>query len=251
MDADQALLTALGNRLREARHATGLSVSELAHQAGVSRRYVTEAEAGRANLSLLKLASLARSLGLPLGELCDLPLAAGRWERVALVGLRGAGKSSVGRELARLLECPFVELDRRIEERSGLSIAEIFDLSGVETWRRLEREELERVLAGGQRQVLATGGSIVTAPATFARLRDACRTVWLKASPEAHLARVLDQGDKRPMEGRPRALEELRSLLSQRERLYARCEFQVDTDGRSVRQVARWIAENAVGQRTS
>ena len=244
MDANQALLSALGARLREARKASGLSVSDLALQAGLSRRYVTEAEAGRANLSLLKLANLARALGLPLGELCDLPLAAGRWERIALVGLRGAGKSSVGRELARRLECPFVELDRRIEERSGLPLGELFDLSGSETYRRIEREVLEAVLAEGQRQVIAPGGSIVNAPSTYARLRDACRTVWLKASPESHLARVMNQGDQRPMQGRPRALDELRALLEQRQRLYGRCEFQVDTDGKSISQVASWIEDH-------
>ena len=246
MDADQALLSALGQRLREARLGTGLSVSDLALNAGLSRRYVTEAEAGRANLSLLKLSHLARALGLPLGELCDLPLAAGRRERIALVGLRGAGKSSVGRELAKRLECPFVELDQRIESRAGMRMAELFDLSGTETYRRLERESLERVLAEGQRQVLAPGGSIVNAPGTFARLRDACRTVWLKASPESHLARVVNQGDARPMEGRPRALDELRALLDQRRRMYARCEFVVDTDGKTVDQVADWIGEQVL-----
>ena len=183
MDPEQVLLSALGQRLREARLGVPLTVSDLAHAAGLSRRYVTEAEAGRANLSLLKLASLARALGLPLGELCDLPLASGRHERIALVGLRGAGKSSVGRELARRLECPFVELDRRIEEHSGLRIGELFDLSGTETYRRFERETLEQVLSEGQRQVVATGGSIVNAPSTFARLRDACRTVWLARFP--------------------------------------------------------------------
>ncbi len=246
MQSDQALLHVFGQRLRQAREAEGLSLSELAETAGLSRRYVTEAEAGRGNLSLLKLAALARALHLPLSELCDLPLAQGRMERIALVGLRGAGKSSVGRELARRLECPFVELDRRIEERAGLGMEALFDLSGSETYRRLEREVLEQVLSEGGRQVIATGGSIVTAPSTFARLRDACRTVWLQAAPESHLQRVLAQGDQRPMQGRPRALEELRALLAGRQRLYARCELHVPTDGRSVPEIAAWIAERVL-----
>ncbi len=242
MQSDQALLTFFGQRLRAAREAEGFSVSDLADTAGLSRRYVTEAEAGRANLSLLKLAALARALHMPLAELCDLPLAQGRLERIALVGLRGAGKSSVGQALAQRLECPFVELDRRIEERAGLGMGELLDLSGSETYRRLEREVLEQVLSEGGRQVIATGGSIVSAPGTFARLRDACRTVWLQAEPESHLQRVLAQGDQRPMQGRPRALEELRSLLASRQRLYARCEMHVPTDGRSVQEIAGWIA---------
>ena len=246
MPSDQALLARFGHRLRSARESEGLAVSELADLAGLSRRYVTEAEAGRANLSLLKLAALARALHLPLAELCDLPLAQGRLERVALVGLRGAGKSTVGRELARRLECPFVELDRRVEERAGLGMGELLDLSGTETYRRLEREVLEQVLSEGGRQVIATGGSIVTAPGTFGRLRDACRTVWLQAEPENHLQRVLAQGDQRPFEGRPRALEELRALLAGRQRLYGRCEWHVRTDDRTPEEVAAWIESHVL-----
>ena len=209
----------------------------------LSRRYVTEAEAGRANLTLLKLASLARTLALPLAELCDLPLAPGRRERIALVGLRGAGKSSVGRALALALEAPFVELDERVETLAGMSLAELFDLQGATTFRRLEAEALEAVLGEGERSVIAPGGSIVAAPATFARLRDATRTVWLTASPEEHLERVLAQGDRRPMEGRPRALDELRAILERRREHYARCELVVETSGRDVPGVVRAIVD--------
>ncbi len=226
---DNLLLRALGQRLRMEREQRGFTVTELAECADLSRRYVTEAEAGRANLTVLKLAQLAAALGLPLRDLCDLPTAGGRTERVALIGLRGAGKSSVGAALARSLEVPFVELDERIERLAGLSLAAIFDLQGTEGYRAFEREALEEVLAEGQRVVIATGGSIVASAETYARLRSTCRTVWLSARPEEHLQRVLDQGDHRPMEGHPRALDELREILDRREGRYAMADRHLPT----------------------
>jgi len=247
MRTEQALLTELGQRLRTAREAAGLSGAELARRAEVSRRTVTEAEAGRANLSVLKLARLARVLRAPLAELCDLPLGALRGERLALVGLRGAGKSTVGRQVALALEAPFVELDERVEALAGMSLAELFDLRGAETYRRLEREALEEVLSEGGRQVIATGGSIVQDDGTFSRLREACHTVWLRATPEEHLERVLDQGDRRPTEGRPRAMEELREILGRRAPRYALCERAVDTSDRAPEQVAHEVLAGLAG----
>lgn len=234
---EQALLSTLGGRLRALREQRSLTVTELADRAGVSRRYITDAEAGRANLSILKLARIARPLRASLSDICDLPSLGTQGERIALIGLRGAGKSTLGRELAQRLEVPFVELDERIERRAGLSLAAIFDLQGVETYRRLEREALEEVLAEGQRQVIATGGSIVTSPATYERLREACRTVWLRAAPEHHLQRVLDQGDHRPIDGHPRALEELREILDRRSELYALALDHVETSERAASDV--------------
>ena len=220
-----------------------VTVTELAERAGLSRRYVTEAEAGRANLTVLKLARIASALRLPLGDLCDLPEFGPPTERVALVGLRGAGKSTVGRLLAKELEVPFVELDERVERRAGLSLAAIFDLQGVETYRRYEREALEEVLSEGQRQVIATGGSIVTSDATYARLRESCRTVWLQAAPEEHLQRVLDQGDHRPVEGHPRALDELREILERRGGLYALADRRIRTSERTPEDVVGDLTE--------
>lgn len=240
---DKALLRELGRKLRSERQRVGWTVTELAERGGVSRRYVTEAEAGRANLSVLKLAALARALRVPLGRLCDLTCARPALERVALVGLRGAGKSTLGRELARDLEVPFVELDERIERRAGLSLAAIFDLEGVEAYRRLEREALEEVLGEGQRMVIATGGSIVTSGGTWDRLRESCLTIWLQAAPELHLQRVLDQGDHRPVDGHPRALDELKEILERRSDLYAMADEHVETSGRTPEEVVRTIAE--------
>ena len=200
---------------------------------------MTEAEAGRANLSIAKLHALSSALDVRLAELVDVDVSAARGGRIALVGLRGAGKSSVGRKLALALEVPFVELDRRVEERAGLSLASIFELHGAAFFRQLEAEALEAVLAEGERLVLAAGGSIVASPATFARLRQTCHTVWLRAQAEDHYRRVVAQGDPRPMRGRPRALEELRAILEQRTRDYARCELEIDTSRLQVDEVVQ------------
>jgi XRE family aerobic/anaerobic benzoate catabolism transcriptional regulator len=181
----QGFLSRLGAVLRERREARGLALAELARQARVSRRYLTEAEAGRANVTVGVLLRIAGPLGTtPAALLADAEEQ--QSERIALLGLRGAGKSTVGRELARILEVPLVELDQRVEEGAGLSLAELFDLHGPEAFRRFEAEALERVLAEGERFVLATGGSLVTHARTFERLRETCRTVWLRAEPEEH-----------------------------------------------------------------
>ena len=237
MFKDQELLAELGRRIRARRREGGLSVSELARRAEVSRRTVTEIEAGRANPSILKLAALGRALDAPLADLCDLRVSSAPPERIALVGLRGAGKTSIGRRLALALEAPFVELDRRVEELAGMPLPELFALEGARTFRRLERQALEIVLAAAGRQVIATSGSIVDSEATFARLRDSCRTVWLRATPEEHLARVLAQGDRRPVDGHPHALAELTSMLARREANYARCDHELSTSGRTLEQV--------------
>ncbi len=233
----QWFLPELGRRLRAARERAELSVSALARKADVSRRYITQAEAGEANLSALKLYELAQALGVPLRDLVDIAPRANRGERIALVGLRGAGKSTVGRRLALELEVPFVELDQRASEIAGMTLAEIFQVHGEQHFHRLEAEALEQVLGEGERLVLATGGSIVASPTSFARLRESCRTVWLKADPKEHFTRVLDQGDRRPMRDRPRAMAELESILATREPLYAECEIVVDTSGKSVDEV--------------
>ena len=237
----QGLIRSIGRRLRAIREEAGLSLSAVARDAGVSRRYLTETEAGRANPSILVLARLAVALGRPLASLVDIPLRARPSERVALIGLRGAGKSTVGRSLALALEVPFVELDERVERQAGLSLAEIFDLHGTAAYRRFEAEALEEVLAEGERMVLATGGSIVTSGPTYQRLLETCRGVWLRARPDLHYARVLAQGDHRPMANRPRAMEELEVLLREREGLYRRAEFEVDTSAMSPEGIVRHI----------
>ncbi|MBL8857766.1 MAG: helix-turn-helix domain-containing protein [Planctomycetes bacterium] len=238
----QRLLDELGSRLRAARTQAALSVSDLAREAGVSRRYVTEAEAGRANLSVVKLAELAHALGIPLADLCRIQVSKSI-ERVALIGLRGAGKSTIGPRLAQEFDAPFIELDRRVEEAAGMDLSEIFNVHGEAGFHRFESEALERVLSEGERVVLAAGGSIVTSPQSFRRLLSSCRTVWLRADPADHFQRVIDQGDLRPMRDRPRAMAELEALLAARENDYRRAEIEIETSGRDVDATVAEIVE--------
>lgn len=227
---DQArFLEQLGREVRERRRLQGLTQSELAERAGLSTRYVAQVEAGLGNLSILRLLDLTKALGVPLHEaLCSEK----RQPIVALIGLRGAGKSTVGRELAMRLEWPFVELDEQIEGAVGLSLAEIFAIHGESYYRRVEREVLERFVSESGPTVLATGGSLVTDRATLNLLKKNALTVWLRASPELHLQRVSAQGDRRPMAGRADPLSELKSLLRQREPLYAEADITIDTTDR-------------------
>lgn len=237
-----ALLAEIGRRLSTTRRNLGLTMTEVSSRAGVSTRYLRMAEAGEANLSILKLASLARALRMPLRELCDLDLGGAPELRIALLGMRGAGKTTVGRSLAQELEVPFVELDKLIEERAGIPLGQIFTMNGEDSYRTLQRESLESWLAQHGSGVLATGGSIVNDAETFDRLRSTCRTLWLKASPDEHWNRVIAQGDLRPMKDRPRARVEMEALLESRAPLYATADRAIDTSDMDPGQVAAEIA---------
>ncbi len=240
MDAD-LLLSGLGQRVRDARAERGWTLKELALRAHLSVRFLVQVEAGRGNISVRKLAALAHALGLTPADLLRGPGAEPGLPVIALLGLRGAGKTTVGRRLARHLRVPFLELDRRIEEAAGLTLDEIFAMHGEEYYRRLEHEVLERVLAEDRPLVLATGGGIVTRRDAFARLRRGAFTVWLRARPEDHWNRVVQQGDRRPMADHPEAMAELRRLLAVRAPLYAEAAHTIDTSGLDADGVARAI----------
>jgi XRE family aerobic/anaerobic benzoate catabolism transcriptional regulator len=228
MDADR-LLSGLGRRVRESRAAHGFTLRDLAARAGLSVRFLAQVETGSGNISVRNLAGLAQALGTTPAALLSGPGSEAALPVIALLGLRGAGKSTLGRRLARRLHVPFVELDRRIEEAAGLSLGEIFALHGEAYYRRLERESLERILAEDRPVVLATGGGLVNSADTWALLRRRALTVWLRADPEDHWNRVVQQGDRRPMADHPQAMADLRRLLVAREPLYAQAAHVVDT----------------------
>jgi XRE family aerobic/anaerobic benzoate catabolism transcriptional regulator len=254
-NGERYYLATLGDRVREARAKRGVSRKLLARDSGVSERYLAQLETGQGNISILLLRQIATALNVSPTELLAeesdeaveyaltaqflkrLPpqkLAAvrsqlvrdygsardERMKRIALIGLRGAGKSTLGTRLAKALGTPFVELDREIEREAGTSLSEIFLLYGQAGYRRYERRCLQRVLERNDRAVIATGGSIVSEPGTYELLLSACFTVWLKAAPEEHMARVIAQGDTRPMAGNDQAMEDLRRILDWRATLY-------------------------------
>ena len=230
------VLQALGMKVSEARTLRGWTLRELAERSGVSVRFLVQLEAGRANISVKRLADLAAAFGVTASDLLHQePVPPPRV--VALLGLRGAGKTTIGKQLARRLRVRFVELDRRIEQAAEMSLSELFSLYGEEHYRRLEREALTRVLAENRSIVLATGGGIVAASDTYALLKKHATTIWLRAAPEDHWNRVVRQGDRRPMADHPQAMADLRALLAAREPLYASADRTVDTSGRKIDEI--------------
>ena len=258
------LLARLGARIRDARRDAGLSRRALAASAQISERYLAQLESGAGNISIALLDRTARALGLDLVHLFETDALAGRIRaadadtragvarlirggaerrgRVALIGLRGAGKSTLGALAARKLGLPFHELNDEIAGAAGMSVTEVFALYGQEGYRRLEHEATER-LGKGPPMILAVAGGIVAGSDTFALLLDQFRTIWLKATPEEHMARVRAQGDERPMADNPGAMADLRAILTDREGQYARADEVVDTSASTVRaSLARLLA---------
>jgi XRE family aerobic/anaerobic benzoate catabolism transcriptional regulator len=235
------VLQTVASRVRSERRTRNLTIRDLAERSGVSVRFLIQLESGRGNISVKRLADLAQALEVPTAELLRND-EAGRRPTIALLGLRGAGKTTIGRELARQLHIRFIELDRRIEKAADMSLGEIFSLYGDEHYRRLERETLAQLLAEGRPTVLATGGGIVTSPDTYAMLKKSAVTIWLRATPEDHWNRVVRQGDRRPMADHPEAMADLRALLASREPLYARADHTVNTSGRTVKSIVGEVA---------
>lgn len=265
----QSLLQRLGERVREARARRGMTRRLLARDSGVSERYLAQLESGQGNVSVLILRQIAQALSLPVEELLrerpegeaelalilrfleTLPVGRlaqiraelmqshgaareARLGRIALVGLRGAGKSTLGARLAAERGLPFIELDAEVEREAGTPLPEIFLLYGQAGYRRHERRALERVIETHPACVIATGGSIVSEPGTYSLLLAHCWTLWLRASPEEHMARVIAQGDTRPMAGNREAMDDLRRILAGRDALYGQADAVVDTAGRTV-----------------
>jgi len=278
-------LRLLGDRVRTMRSRRAMSRKALARHSGVSERYLAELEAGKGNCSIVLLRRIGKAMNAPVAELIDErperdveqllfhqllerlspaelrearahllsrhggPSSEARRARIALIGLRGGGKSTLGKLLGAKLAVPFIELDREIEKTSGMELGQIFEMFGQPTFRRLERAALDAAIEKHPRFVLATGGSLVTEPGTFERLLTACLTIWVRARPDEHMNRVIEQGDLRPMADNKRAMEDLVSILKSRESLYAKADYVLETAGKtpeqSLREILAWLEGGA------
>jgi XRE family aerobic/anaerobic benzoate catabolism transcriptional regulator len=266
-DDDAAFAAAVGALVRRSRAKRGVTRRQLARASGASERYLAQIEAGQGNPSVIILKSIAEALDVPIIELLprnstrpaafdrivdlltrlpasELPAvaetiecrlardaSADRAQRVALVGLRGAGKSTLGRMLAAGLGVPFIELNRLVEQDYGARIPDLIEMAGIATFRRYERAALERAIAEHSAAVIATAGGIVASPETYTLLLHRTHTIWIKAPPEQHMARVMAQGDFRPMAQNPEAMSDLIAILEARRADYARAEAELDTAG--------------------
>jgi XRE family aerobic/anaerobic benzoate catabolism transcriptional regulator len=267
-DSETSFLEQLGQRVRTMRSLRGMSRKVLAKVSGISERYIAQLEAGRGNVSIVLLRRVSGAMGAHLEDLIPSGDHAPDWQvirdllrkatpaqiaqakdmlaghsgasshasfcGIALIGLRGAGKSTLGKILAKRIGWNFVELNKEIEAQNGLSVAEIIALYGQEGFRRMEQAALNQLLARKELMVLATGGGIVSEPLTFELILSSFYTIWIKADPEEHMGRVRKQGDLRPMADDRSAMAELRNILVSREPLYARASAVVDTAGLSV-----------------
>jgi XRE family aerobic/anaerobic benzoate catabolism transcriptional regulator len=248
----EALLRGLGTAVRARRAERSLTLREHAERAAVSERFLVQLEAGEGNISVARLADVADALGTTPAELLAAAARPHGFDGVlALVGLRGAGKTSVGGRLAQALSIPFVELDAFVAQREGMSLETLFELHGEAYFRRAERAALEALLEEKSPCVLATSGSIVTDPATYALLRGRTKTVWLKARARDHWQRVVAQGDVRPMRGRAHPENELRALLAMRTHLYAQADISVDTSGLTVDEATQAVLRAVLGPRSA
>lgn len=221
----QQLLSAVGSRVRSRRLEQGATLKQLAKSASLSPRFLSQLEAGQANIAIGRLLQVADALQVPLQQL----LAEDRPLLIGLLGLRGAGKSTLGPQIAAALGIAFVELDQRIEAAAGLGLSELFALHGEPYYRRLEGQCLAALVAEGHPCVVALPGGIVHDDEAFQHLRHHATSVWLRATPEDHMTRVLAQGDQRPMAESEDAMAELRAILAAREPLYAQADITVDT----------------------
>jgi XRE family aerobic/anaerobic benzoate catabolism transcriptional regulator len=278
LDPDAGFLEQLGQRVRTMRALRGISRKVLAKVSGISERYIAQLESGKGNVSIVLLRRVSNAMGAHLEDLIPASEPAPDWPvfrdlvrkatpsqiaqakdilsgqgalaqrrvsfaGIALIGLRGAGKSTLGKMLAKRIGWNFVELNKEIEQQNGLSVAEIIALYGQEGFRRMEQAALGQLLARKELMVLATGGGIVSEPLTFDLILSSFYTIWLKAEPEEHMARVRGQGDLRPMADDRSAMTELRTILLSREPLYARASAVVDTAGVTVDDAAARLIE--------
>lgn len=237
---DSLLLRDLAQRIRALRKTRSLTRKTLSQLADVSERHLAQLESGEGNISILLLNRIATALNTSLANLFAIdsptssPQIPPRLKRIALIGLRGAGKSTLGEKLAAARNIPFIELDREIEKETGMPLADIFSMYGQSGYRAIERRSLERVTNEYERAVFCIGGGVVTEPETYDFLRTNCYTIWIKAKPQEYMDRVVAQGDFRAMAGNDRAMEDLRRILTTREPLYRQADMTLDTSNATV-----------------
>jgi XRE family aerobic/anaerobic benzoate catabolism transcriptional regulator len=269
--SDEDFLRVLGMRVRELRSRRGMTRKMVARDADVSERHLAQLELGEGNVSIVLLRRITTALNVSLAELFSaegpdsdakrslqsildrlpaqqLSVVVQRLvqefgaspkdphSRIALIGLRGAGKSTLGGKLAQAARAPFIELDREIAKEAGMDLSEIFSLYGQSGYRRIEQRVLERILREYPRAVLSVGGGVVSEKETYDRLLASCFTVWVKAHPEDYMARVMAQGDFRAMAENDEAMEDLRRILEAREPFYRKADLHLDTSGESAEQ---------------
>jgi len=281
-DNGRTVMLAVARQVRLQRKKRGMTRRELSRRAEISERYLGEVEKGRANVTLGLLMRIADTLGEPLSTFLPADEASARissplvkllsrlsagqqavlYRRllretkaeedgvrgIALIGLRGAGKSTLGAMLAKANRAPFIRLTDTIQELAGMATGELLEMMGPDAYRRLERQALERIVAAHPLAVLEAGGGLVLETDTFNLLMQAYRVVWLKAEPEDHMQRVMDQGDLRPMAGNTQAMDELQAILKEREPYYSQADHVIDTAGRTVEEVFSEL--NAICQPT-
>jgi XRE family aerobic/anaerobic benzoate catabolism transcriptional regulator len=237
-DADARFVAELGARIRGIRERRAISRKRLAHEAAISERYLAQIESGEGNVSIMLLRRVARTLGVEIAQLLSVDgvHAEARQRRIALIGMRGAGKSTLGALLADALRIPLIELNHEVAREAGLPAGEVMALYGHAAYRRIEQRVFERVVREQAQSVIVAGGGIVNEEAAFDLLLGNCLTVWIKAQPEEHMARVLAQGDLRPMAGNSRAMDDLKRILASREAMYRKADVVIDTSGETVRQ---------------
>jgi XRE family aerobic/anaerobic benzoate catabolism transcriptional regulator len=270
---DAAYLQMLADKIRHARAQRGMTRNALAADSGVSLRFLAQLESGQGNPSILVLRRIASAMGFPpdnllsaepppaiervllmqiLKQLSDDDVAKARRllthhvgrdalgeakkPYITLIGLRGAGKTTLGRRLARQRGVPFFELDREVERQYGATIGEILQLHGQPGYRRFERESLQAVLTQNAAAIIETGGGLAADPETLSLLLEHSIAVWIRASPEEHMQRVIDQGDLRPMARSREAMRELKEILKAREPFYRQAHLHLTTSGRTADQ---------------
>jgi len=268
LTAEEQFVADVGARVKSARKKSSMSRKVLSELSGVSQRYLAQLESGAGNISIAILYRIATALEKSpewfldsknydeetyvIAErfnhanpelkkqiewlLSEVKANSEKAQRICLIGLRGAGKSTLGRYIAEQLSYEFIELNQAIERHCGMAVSEVMALYGQEGYRQLEGQAITAIVESRNKVVLAAAGGVVSDADTFNNLLSSFHSIWLRAQPEEHMQRVRDQGDSRPMAGNPRAMEDLKSILTNRQALYARADIMIDTSGRTLEE---------------